>query len=105
LGQGHSWSSLRRFSLRHLRDFGFGKNSLEGLIMDEVTELVDWIQFQHGKPLNLHRRYSLAVVNVLWTVLSGKRYAHNDPKLVAILDQLETYLQINNFGKFVLREL
>ncbi len=59
--------------------------------MDEVTELVDWIQAQNGKPVDLHRRFSLAVVNVLWTLLSGQRYAHDDPKLMAILDQLETY--------------
>jgi len=91
LAEGRIWSDHRRFTLRNLRDFGFGKTSLEGLILDEVNELVGWIQAQNGKPIELRRRFSLAVVNVLWTLLCGKRYAHDDPKLLAILDQMEAY--------------
>jgi len=57
--------------------------------MDDVMDFVDWIKTQNGKPIYLHRRLSLAVINVLWSILSGKRYAQDDPKLVTILDQLE----------------
>jgi len=57
--------------------------------MDEIMEFVDWVETQKGKPVDLHRRLSLAVVNVLWTILTGKRYAQDDPKIVAILDTLE----------------
>jgi len=87
--EGQTWSDQRRFALRNLRDFGFGKNSLENSIMDQVIEFVDWIKTQNGKPIELHRRLSLAVVNVLWNILSGKNYAQDDPTIVAILDQLE----------------
>jgi hypothetical protein len=31
---------MRRFTLRHLRNFGFGKISMEGMIMQEVDHLV-----------------------------------------------------------------
>ncbi len=58
--------------------------------MDEVMGFVDWVKTQNGKAIDLHRRFSLAMVNVLWTILSGKRYAQDDPTIVAILDQLET---------------
>jgi len=58
--------------------------------MAEVIEFVDWVKTQKGKPIDLHRRLSLAIVNVLWTILSGKRYAQDDPKIVGILDQLKT---------------
>jgi hypothetical protein len=57
--------------------------------MDEVTELVDWIKAQNGKPIQLHRKFSLAVVNALWHILTGIRFEHDNVKLLKILDQLE----------------
>jgi len=63
--------------------------------MDEVTELLNWIHTQNGKPIKLNQRFSLAVVNVLWTILSGNRYAHDDRKLITILDQLEMCVLCN----------
>ncbi|XP_069951918.1 cytochrome P450 2D14-like isoform X2 [Cherax quadricarinatus] len=50
-GNGQTWQELRRFVLRHLRDFGFGKTSCEPLIVKEVTELMDHIQQQEGQPI------------------------------------------------------
>lgn len=38
--EGQLWSEHRRFVLRHLRDFGFGKSSMEQLIKNEVYDLV-----------------------------------------------------------------
>ena len=36
---GNYWKELRRFMLRNLRDFGFGKTSMEDLFHDEVEKL------------------------------------------------------------------
>jgi len=80
---------LRTFVMRNLHEFGVGKNSMEGLILDEVIELVGWIKKQNGNPVELHRRFSLATVNTLWTILSGERYEQDDPKISNILDQFE----------------
>jgi hypothetical protein len=41
---GPFWVEQRRFSLRHLRDLGFGKRSLEGIILDEAEELIKRVQ-------------------------------------------------------------
>jgi hypothetical protein len=38
--EGPYWLQLRRFTLRHLRDFGYGKTSMESLIMQEVDDLI-----------------------------------------------------------------
>jgi methyl farnesoate epoxidase/farnesoate epoxidase len=35
----------RRFTLRHLRDLGFGKKSLEGIILDEAEVLIKKLQY------------------------------------------------------------
>jgi len=37
---GNYWKSLRRFMLRNLRDFGFGKSSMEELFIEEVSLFV-----------------------------------------------------------------
>ena len=36
------WVEQRRFALRHLKDFGFGKVGLQGVIQDEVEDLVKY---------------------------------------------------------------
>jgi hypothetical protein len=35
----------RRFTLRHLRDLGFGKKSLEGIILEEAEVLIKKLQY------------------------------------------------------------
>jgi hypothetical protein len=37
---GPYWLQLRCFTLRHLRNFGYGKSSMESLIMREVDDLI-----------------------------------------------------------------
>jgi hypothetical protein len=37
---GPFWVEQRRFTLRSLRDFGFGKHSMEGFIMEEVEDTI-----------------------------------------------------------------
>ncbi len=36
---GSYWREQRRFLLKNLRDFGFGKNSMESILQDEVSKL------------------------------------------------------------------
>ncbi|CAG7733123.1 unnamed protein product [Allacma fusca] len=88
LTSGQEWQEQRRFTLRHLRDFGFGKNYMEGLILEEVDELIEWLKSQEGKPVSINRKFYLAVINSLWTILAGKRFSHTDPKLEKVFELL-----------------
>ena len=36
---GQRWQETRRFTLKHLKDFGFGKEELEGVIQAEAEEI------------------------------------------------------------------
>ena len=46
---GKYWKELRRFMLRHLRDFGFGKTSMEELFLVEVGKLCKLLEKSEGK--------------------------------------------------------
>lgn len=39
-----NWHEQRRFTLRTLRDFGFGKRTMDGLLLQEVEELVQYFK-------------------------------------------------------------
>ena len=41
--RGQTWAEQRRFTLRVLRDFGFGKSSMEDTLLDEVDKLCELI--------------------------------------------------------------
>jgi hypothetical protein len=40
---GQFWAEQRRFALRHLREFGFGRRfpHLEGVVKEEIQDLLD----------------------------------------------------------------
>lgn len=98
---GSVWLEQRRFAMRALRDFGFGRSSMEEMILNEAQELCDWLKKQEGRPVELTRRFSLAVVNSLWRILTGERYDHDDKGLIHILDTMERFIRyIINFRDF-----
>jgi len=41
--EGPFWVEQRRFTLRHLRDFGFGKKSVENVIREEAEDLFETV--------------------------------------------------------------
>jgi len=41
---GTEWQEQRRFVLRNLRDFGFGKIGMEPFIMEEIEKSLELIQ-------------------------------------------------------------
>ena len=88
---GPTWAEQRRFTLRHLREFGFGKNAMETLILEEARDLFDGFRTDAaaGRSVTgLGRRFSLAVLSSLWFIVSGERLNHDDPELKDILEDV-----------------
>ena len=46
---GQDWVEQRRFALKHLKDFGFGRIGLEGVIQGEVEDLLNYLAKQESK--------------------------------------------------------
>jgi len=60
--------------------------------MAEVNEVIDWIKENEGKPVSMNRKFAVAVVNALLTIMAGKRYDQEDPKLKGMLDNVTEYV-------------
>jgi len=75
---GDAWKSHRRFSLKTLKDFGFGKKSLESVLLEEADRMVDFFVAKKSEPVYVQTLFNLAILNVLWTIFAGKRWDMNE---------------------------
>ena len=101
--QGRYWREQRRFLLRNLRDFGFGKSSMEDTLLDEVEQLCNEYSKSQGSPICLDNSMNLSVINSLWAILTGEKLPIMDPKLVKIVSDFNASLSnIKNINNLML---
>merc|ERR1711997_266910 len=73
LSEGKTWVEQRRFALRTLRDFGFGKQGMEELIEEEV-ELFKALILKNGEEsFDFINKLNLPILNALWRLTVGER--------------------------------
>ncbi len=89
--EGQAWSEQRRFALRNLRDFGFGKKSMESFIHEDITELLDSFKEQEGKAFIPQRKFNTSIVRSLWNIIAGEKFSFGDPKFETVSDSLQGY--------------
>ena len=78
------WRELRRFTLKSLRDLGFGKSCSEEAIIDECKILVDNIKDNiQGieDEINLDKNLNCAALNIIWNLVAGQRFLYDDQKM------------------------
>ena len=93
---GKFWTEQRRFTLRVLKDLGFGKTSMEDTIMDEVEKLCDELRKFEGKPFKWEGILNVSVLNGLWGLLVGEKLQLDDPRLIKIVDLMDKVLKSQN---------
>nr|CAD7392258.1 unnamed protein product [Timema cristinae] len=91
---GNTWIKQRRFTVRHLREFGIGKKSMEGIIYEEVENLMK--DLKKTKTIQVGGYFNIPVVNVLWAVVAGKRFDHNDKEFVKLVRGLFRMFRAGN---------
>ncbi len=94
------WQEQRRFTLRHLRDLGFGKTSIENQMMDEVDDLIREIattaQSDPVGVVDFKGIFNVSVVNILWAIVGGRRYQRDDPNFNQLLANVDALLKTGN---------
>ncbi|XP_059488467.1 methyl farnesoate epoxidase-like [Neocloeon triangulifer] len=90
---GNLWKTHRRFAIRHLRDFGFGKSSTERMIRDEAEALADAMRTRSNRPegVHVHDLLPISVINVLWAMMAGQRHDHEDEEFKELLENITEF--------------
>ncbi|EFX83960.1 hypothetical protein DAPPUDRAFT_47261 [Daphnia pulex] len=100
---GDVWQEQRRFTLRHLRDLGFGKTSIEDQMMDEIADLISEIsttaKSNPDHVVDFKSIFSVSVINILWAIIGGKRFQRDDPKFKKLLDNIDQFLGSGNVAQ------
>ncbi|CAL8121818.1 unnamed protein product [Orchesella dallaii] len=91
-GNSDSWREIRRFTIRTLRDFGFGKQTGQDAVMEEeLTELMKRLDEKielEGSEVYMSQFFTVSVLNILWSMMAGTRFSHEDAKLTKIVKHI-----------------
>lgn len=102
---GHLWQKQRKFSLHHLKQFGYGRKEMEEQISKEVKVLVENLTHECSKPLDVHRLFDVTVINVLWSMMAGERFDLNDIKLKQLLAIINDMFRSTDISGGMLNQL
>uniref|UniRef100_A0A7M4DYS1 Cytochrome P450 2K4-like n=1 Tax=Crocodylus porosus TaxID=8502 RepID=A0A7M4DYS1_CROPO len=94
---GENWKVMRRFTLSTLRDLGMGKRVIEDHIVEECGHLIENIDSQKGKPIDLTMIMNAAVANVIVSILLGERFSYTDPQFTRLLHLINETIKLYLF--------
>jgi len=86
----NAYRNQRRFIHRTLRDFGFGKASLENILISEADHIVDHFQSLNGRPVQPQLIFNVGVLNVLWKIVADRRYDLTDARMVRLFQMINS---------------
>lgn len=99
---GDTWKELRRFTLRTLRDFGFGKQKGQEVVMEEefeelMTRLNSRIR-EEGNTIPMSQFFTVSVLNILWSMVAGSRFSHDDHRLQSFVETMGPVMRLISTG-------
>ncbi|XP_073454735.1 cytochrome P450 2A13-like isoform X1 [Aquarana catesbeiana] len=96
MSNGERWKTLRRFSLKTLRNFGMGKKSVEERIQEEALCLRDGFMNTKGRTINPIHLLRLSISNIICSIVFGERFDYEDKKFMTLLKLIEEVVTLLN---------
>ncbi|XP_072286143.1 cytochrome P450 2G1-like [Pyxicephalus adspersus] len=93
---GERWKIIRSFSVKTLRDFGFGKRSMEWKIQEEARCVIKDFRKLQGHPINPSKSFMQAFSNILCSIMFGDRYDYTDKRFTKLLYIVEEIVQLTS---------
>ncbi|CAF4908442.1 unnamed protein product [Pieris macdunnoughi] len=91
---GATWAKTRRAVLKHLKNFGYSSRAMEANISEEAKAIVELRKIDAGIPIVVNHILDVAIVNILWKLVAGKRYDLNDGRLTLLCDLITKSFQV-----------
>ncbi|XP_065557950.1 cytochrome P450 2L1-like isoform X2 [Artemia franciscana] len=91
--EGPEYEEIRRFTFKQLRQLGLGKSTLEDTIISEIKIIEDDFKKFIGVPTDIRNKFSVPVVNALWTITTGERFSNTDNRVHEVLDEVFMCMQ------------
>lgn len=90
---GERWKVQSKFAQTQFKKL----NKMEEFIQDEVADLATELEEKSDngkKPVEIGFEVNVAIVNVMWALLTGERKPHNDPVLLSLLKAVNRCIEL-----------
>ncbi|XP_076236313.1 methyl farnesoate epoxidase [Calliopsis andreniformis] len=105
---GDVWHNQKRFSLKILKQLGFGKYTMEQIIQQDAISFTNMIieLTKDGAPADISSIIGTAIVNNLWFILEGTKFdvGMTDTHVKEVINTLKTMLQESNVSGGILNQ-
>ncbi|XP_058835271.1 methyl farnesoate epoxidase-like [Topomyia yanbarensis] len=103
---GEDWDVQRRFTIKTLKTLGMGKTGMTFNVEKEAEELVHHLRklsrTQHK--IAMHNAFDISVLNVIWTLIAGKRFHLGDKRLEWITSTIHKSFRVIDMSGGVLNQ-
>ena len=100
LNSSPDFKVLRRFTLKCLRDLGFGKQKSESLILEETKCLIEELKKRITQNGGRFQKNDLDILlektslNIMWNLVAGERFEYSDKMIEKLLYFNESFTKI-----------
>lgn len=94
---GQLWKEHRTFGITSLRNFGFGKRTLQTRIMEEIDYFLAEVDSYKGKPFDIQPLISKSIANVIAALVFGKRFELTDRTSAEMCSLLNEFVSSTAF--------
>lgn len=78
---------------------------MEMQIEEETKDLIESLRKRCGEPIYMHDAFDVGVINVLWAMMAGRRFALDDARLIKLLKIIHDLFRISDMSGGILNQL